>query len=47
MGCGQALVFPATVALISTQIDERHVGEHGLAGTLESCRSWGRLLAGC
>jgi len=37
MGCGQALVFPATVALISTQIDERHVGAGmGLAGTLEN-----------
>ena len=37
MGCGQALVFPSTTALISTQIDERHVGAGmGLAGTLEN-----------
>ena len=37
LGMGQALVFPATIALAATQIDERHMGAAiGLIGTLQN-----------
>ena len=48
VGIGQALVFPSTTALISTQIDERHVGAGmGLAGTLDNAgKVIGPILGG-
>ena len=37
LGVGQALVFPATTALVAVQIDHRHVGAGmGLLGTLQN-----------
>lgn len=37
VGCGQALVYPSTTALVSTQIGGEHVGAGlGLAGALEN-----------
>lgn len=37
LGAGQALVFPATTALVAVQIDHRHVGAGmGLLGTLQN-----------
>lgn len=37
LGVGQALVFPSTVALVSTQIQQGHVGAGiGLVGTLQN-----------
>ncbi len=37
MGAAQALIFPSTVALVSTQINERHLGAGmGLIGTLKN-----------
>lgn len=42
IGSGQALVYPSTTALVSTQIDTRHVGAGmGLAGALEN---FGKVL---
>ena len=48
MGCGQALVFPATTALISEQIDEHFLGAGmGLAGTLNNLgKVLGPILGG-
>jgi len=37
LGIGQALIFPATIALAATQIDEQHLGTGiGLIGTLQN-----------
>jgi MFS family permease len=48
MGTAQALIFPATVALVSTQINERHVGAGmGLIGTLRNAgKVTGPILGG-
>ncbi|MCZ6678206.1 MAG: MFS transporter [Candidatus Poribacteria bacterium] len=48
IGAGQALVFPSTVALASTQIDEHHIGAGmGLIGTLKNAgKVAGPILGG-
>ena len=48
MGAAQALVFPSTVALVSTQIDRQHIGAGmGLMGTLQNAgKVIGPILGG-
>ncbi len=49
IGTAQALVFPSTVALVSTQIDEQHIGAGmGLIGMLKNAgKVTGPILGGC
>ena len=49
IGTAQALVFPSTVALVSTQIDEQHIGAGmGLIGMLKNAgKVAGPILGGC
>lgn len=48
MGAAQALVFPSTVAMVSAQADERHLGASmGLVGTMKNAgKVGGPVLAG-
>jgi len=48
LGVGEALISPSTVALVSTQIDERHLGAGmGLIGTLSNAgKVLGPILGG-
>ncbi|MEM8531589.1 MAG: MFS transporter [Chloroflexota bacterium] len=48
MGAAQAIIFPSTVALVSTQVDEQHLGAGlGIVGSLKNAgKVTGPILAG-